>query len=189
MKASAKPTVSPHTAAAITSGGSESHAAGFAAIDEAAALHRLRRRLVRLELGLLVGVRLAHHGHGALRLEERHFATTKSRACAQTRDAVGRKLARRHLRPGAVFLRVGLHTSRRRAADAPAPLERAPTSERGVAGQLPRPARRSKKWPVRRGLRGRAARGGVFMPVLLLYNTTSLFRALDARGGLRGLIC
>ena len=59
------------------------------------------------------------------------------------------------------FVRVGLHTSRRRAADASAPLERAPTSERGVAGQLPRPARRSKKGPVRRGLRGRAARGGV----------------------------
>ena len=31
------------------------------------------------------------------------------------------------------FARVGLHTSRRRAADASAPLERAPTSERGVA--------------------------------------------------------
>ena len=57
-----------------------------------------------------------------------------------------------------------LYTSRRRAADASAPLERAPTSERGVAGQLPRPARRSKKWPVRRGLRGRAARGGVQRP-------------------------
>ena len=55
-----------------SSGGSESHSAGFAAIDEAAALHRLRRRLVRLELGLLAGVRVAHHGHGALRLEERH---------------------------------------------------------------------------------------------------------------------
>ena len=27
------------------------------------------------------------------------------------------------------FVRVGLHTSRRRAADAPAPLERVPTSE------------------------------------------------------------
>ena len=147
-----------------SSGGSESHSAGFAAIDEAAALHRLRRRLVRLELGLLAGVRLAHHGHGALRLEERHFATTKSPACAQTRDAVGRKLARRHLRPGVYFLRVGLDTSRRRATEASAPLERTPTSIRGVAGQLPRPARRSKKWPVRRGLRGRAARGGVLWP-------------------------
>ena len=85
------------------------------------------------------------------------------------------------------FARVGLHTSRRRAADASAPLERAPTSERGVAGQLPRPARRSKKGPVRRGLRGRAARGGVFMPVLQLYNTTSLFRALAARGGYKSI--
>ena len=46
------------------------------------------------------------------------------------------------------FVRVGLDTSRRRAADASAPLERAPTSERGVAGQ------------------------------------PSLFRALDARGGM-----
>ena len=57
------------------------------------------------------------------------------------------------------FARVGLHTSRRRAAEASAPLERAPTSERGVAGQLPRPARRSKKGPVRRGLRGASGQG------------------------------
>ncbi len=71
--------------------------------------------------------------------------------------------AGRHLQDICTFGRVGLHTSRRRAADAPAPLERAPSSERGVAGQLPRPARRSKKGACAagtRGLRGRAARGG-----------------------------
>ena len=108
----------------------------------------------------------AHHGLRAPRRERRFPATSQSQACAQRHAAVGRKLARRHLRPGVYFLRVGLDTSRRRATEASAPLERTPTSNRGVAGQLPRPARRSKKWPVRRGLRGRAARGGVFMPVL-----------------------
>ena len=61
-----------------------------------------------------------------------------------------------------------LDTSRRRAADASAPLERAPTSERVVAGQLPRPARRSKKGACAAGtLRGRAARGGVLCALAL----------------------
>ena len=82
------------------------------------------------------------------------------------------------------FARVGLHTSRRRAADASAPLERAPTSERGVAGQLPRPARRSKKGPVRRGLRGRAARGGVLWPGPCSFIIFDGFRLLGGFGHL-----
>ena len=77
---------------------------------------------------------------------------------------MGNTPAGRHLQDICRFARVGLDTSRRRAAEASAPLERTATSNRGVAGQLPRPARRSKKWPVRRGLRGRAARGGVLWP-------------------------
>ena len=85
---------------------------------------------------------------------------------------MGNTPAGRHLQDIYRFARVGLDTSRRRAADAPAPLERAPTSERGVAGQLPRPARRSKKGPVRRGLRGASGQGRrPLARSLQLYNT------------------
>ena len=41
--------------------------------------------------------------------ERRFSATSQSRACAQRHDAMGRKLARRHLRPGAVFVRWARH--------------------------------------------------------------------------------
>ena len=102
---------------------------------------------------------------------------------------MGNTPAGRHLQNICTFGRVGLHTSRRRAADAPAPLERAPSSERGVAGQLPRPARRSKKGPVRRGLRGASGQGrrpfATSRRSLQLYNTRFLSKRVSSRRGLQ----
>ena len=101
---------------------------------------------------------------------------------------MGNTPAGRHLQDICTFGRVGLHTSRRRAADAPAPLERAPSSERGVAGQLPRPARRSKKGACAAGTAGASGQGRrPKARSLQLYNTTSLFRALAARGGYKSI--
>ena len=51
----------------------------------------------------------AHHGLRAPRRERRFPATSQSQACAQRHDAVGRKLARRHLRPVSVRVRWGRH--------------------------------------------------------------------------------
>ena len=88
---------------------------------------------------------------------------------------MGNTPAGRHLQDICTFGRVGLHTSRGAARQTRRHHwnGHANLHDRGVAGQLPRPARRSKKGPVRRGLRGRAARGGVlwphFTPVLQLY--------------------
>ena len=51
----------------------------------------------------------AHHGLRAPRRERRFPATSQSQACAQRHAAVGRKLARRHLRPVSVCVRWGQH--------------------------------------------------------------------------------